>query len=99
LICVLHKGETADFKTSKDFTRLQQLGLQIFERLQETSSDFMRLHKTSMDFTRLQGTSRDFNRLHETSYTRENQRIPRLQDFKRLHETSRDFTRLPRLYG
>jgi hypothetical protein len=33
-------------------------------------------------------------RLHGTSYTRENQRISRLQDFKRLNETSRGFMRL-----
>jgi hypothetical protein len=61
------KGETADFKTSKDFTILQQLGLQIFKRFRKTSKDFSRLHETSSDSMRLQETSRDFTRLHETS--------------------------------
>jgi hypothetical protein len=63
--------------TSKDFTRLQYLGLQIFKRLRKTSKDFKGVQRTSADFKRLQGTSSSFKRLHET---------PR--DFKRLYETS-----------
>jgi hypothetical protein len=39
-----------DFKTSKDITRLQQLGLQIFERLRKTPKDFKGLQQTSRDF-------------------------------------------------
>jgi hypothetical protein len=82
-----------DFKTSKDFTRLQQLGLQIFKRFRKTSKDFMRLHETAWDFMRLQGTSRDFTRLQVTSWD-----FMRLQltscDFMRLHETSWDCMRL-----
>jgi len=37
-------------KTSKDFTRLKQLGLKIFKRLQRISADFMKLQETSGDF-------------------------------------------------
>ena len=80
------KGETADFKTSKDFTRLQAQRLQIFRRLLKTSGDFKRLQwdfETSGDFIRLQETSRDFRRPHETS-----------RDSKRLQETLGDFNRL-----
>jgi hypothetical protein len=89
---ILLKRETADFETSKDFTRLQHLGLQIFERLQKTSKDFSRLQETSSDFMTLHETSADFNRLHETSkdFMRLHiqGKISGFQDFKRLQKTS-----------
>ncbi|CAF2978134.1 unnamed protein product [Rotaria sp. Silwood2] len=50
------KGETADFKTSKDFTRLQAQRFQILQRLQKILKDFKELQKifeTSEDFKRL----------------------------------------------
>jgi hypothetical protein len=40
-------------KTSKDFTRLQYIGLQIFKRLQRSSKNFSRLRKTSRNFKQL----------------------------------------------
>ena len=49
------KGETADFKTSKDFTRLQKTSKD-FTLCQDTSEGFERLLKFSRDF----GTSSDF---------------------------------------
>jgi hypothetical protein len=83
-----------DFKTSKDFTRLQYLGLQIFKRLQKISKEFKGLQQTSKDFKGLQATLRDFMRLQGT-----------LRDFMRRHiqgktsgfqdfKTSKDLMRL-----
>jgi hypothetical protein len=60
------KGETADFKTSKDFMRLQKTSTI------ETSV-------FSKDFKGLQKTSRDFKRLHRTSRIRGKQRTSRLR--------------------
>jgi hypothetical protein len=49
-----------DFKTSKDFTGLQNRDFkfsQNFKKVPKTSRNFKRLHETSYDFLRLHGTS------------------------------------------
>ncbi len=60
---VNNKGETADFKTSKDFKRLHETSIPRTSNFQKTSKDFERLQRSSKDFSRLQKTSRDFKQL------------------------------------
>jgi hypothetical protein len=65
------RGETTDFKTSADFTRLQifERLLKITKRLYKTSWDFKRLCETFIDFKKLQGTSLNFIGLHTLTFT------------------------------
>ena len=48
----LIKGETVDFKTSKDFTRLHETSSTETSNFSKTSKDFRRLQETSEDFKR-----------------------------------------------
>jgi hypothetical protein len=80
---IYEQGETADFKTSKDFNKGDFNFSKDFKRLQE---DFRRLQRLQEDFRRLQRLQEDFRRL---------QRLQ--EDFRRLQnclETSKDFMRL-----
>jgi hypothetical protein len=61
------KGETADFKTSKDFKRLHETSTARTSDFLKTSKDFKRFQKTSKDFKRLQNAANTFKRLHGTS--------------------------------
>jgi hypothetical protein len=65
----LDKGQTEDFKTLKDFKKLQGTSTTETSNFRNTSKNFKRFRKASRDLKdviRLQLTSSDFKRLHKT---------------------------------